>query len=330
MKKSLLFVLIIPVLAFNVAFADMQVRINKGSSRVVKVNNAQKVEALNESIASAILISEKEIIIEGKNTGTGIIKVKTVMGYETIVVKVRKLKISDKMVEIDVQILEIVNSEDLNVGIDWSILAAGGLPESGLPISTLNLIEANPMNYRVFGADFTKGQMNVLINFLITNNYGKLLAKPKLITSNGKKAQFLAGGEVPVVLVSSLGQSTVEWKEYGVGLEVKPVITKDNNITASMKAEVSNLDYGNAVNIGGNIMPAMRTRWAETTVTIEPESTIVIAGLIQNEEIKVTEGVPVLSWIPLIGELFKSTNNIKKKTELVIFVTPRIIGADSV
>ncbi|MCX8093215.1 MAG: type II and III secretion system protein, partial [Candidatus Goldbacteria bacterium] len=183
--------------------------------------------------------------------------------------------------------------------------------------------------YNFYNSNFKRGQINILIDFLVKKNYAKILAKPKLLTLNGKKAKFLAGGEVPVLTSSSLGQTNVTWKEYGVNLEMEPEITKTNNIRTRLRTEFSSLDYGNAVTIGTSKMPAVRTRWAETTITVEPENTIIIAGLIQREELKISDGVPVFSLIPLLGELFKSTTTEEKITELVIFVTPVIVGMES-
>jgi len=152
--------------------------------------------------------------------------------------------------------------------------------------------------------------------------------KPKLLASNGKKASFLSGGEVPIVTVSTTGQASVSWKKYGVSLEIDPKLTKQNRIEAQIRAEVSNLDYANAVSVGTSVVPAVKTRWAETSINVEPDNTVVIAGLIENQEMKTISGVPVLSGIPLLGELFKSVTTSDRKTELVIFVTPKISGQD--
>ncbi|MGD0566053.1 MAG: type II and III secretion system protein, partial [Candidatus Goldiibacteriota bacterium] len=229
----------------------------------------------------------------------------------------------DSMIEIDVQILEISNIAGSNCGIDWPALINGPLPANGLPLLSLNAVEQDPPSFSALGTTFSRGKINILLDFLVTGNYARILAKPKLLTSRGKSASFLSGGEVPVVTVNTQGQASVQWKSYGVNLEIDPKTGKDGAIEARIKAEVSNLDYSNAVNYGQGAIPAIKTRRAETNINVEPDNTVVIAGLIENQENKTTSGVPVLSGIPFLGELFKTTNSAERKSELVIFVTPR-------
>jgi pilus assembly protein CpaC len=230
------------------------------------------------------------------------------------------------MIEIDVQILEISRMDQFSCGIDWPALINGPLPTNGLPLLSLNAIEQAPPAFSALGTTFTRGKINILLDFLVTNNYARVLAKPKLLASNGKAASFLSGGEVPVVTVSTQGQASVQWKSYGVTLEIDPKTGKEGAIEAKIKAEVSNLDYTNAVNYGQGQIPAIKTRRAETNINVAPDNTVVIAGLIEDQQDKTSSGVPVLSGIPFLGELFKTTNSSGKKSELVIFVTPRIAG----
>jgi pilus assembly protein CpaC len=90
---------------------------------------------------------------------------------------------------------------------------------------------------------------------------------------------------------------------------------------------VSGIDDANSVNTGnGIVIPALRTRWVETTVYMRGGSTLVIAGLIDEESQKSTSGIPVISDIPILGELFRFTNDQRTQTELVIFVTPTLVG----
>jgi Flp pilus assembly secretin CpaC len=113
-----------------------------------------------------------------------------------------------------------------------------------------------------------------------------------------------------------------------VGLNITPSInTKLGGVDADIEVNVSNVDYGNAVKVGetGSV-PAMRTRRAKTTISVASDETIVIAGLLNTEKSTVTEGIPVLSWIPFLGELFKNTSQRETHTELIIFVTPHVVA----
>ncbi len=311
--------------------APSRITLKKGGSRVLKFENVQKIEIANKSVIHAVILSTEQVIVEGKKEGTAALKVYGKNNYQDeVLVKVKEPKSIEKMIEIDVQMLEIVEGSGLNFGVDWPTLLGGDNSSvgsgGGAPVSPLQLQEQNPP-LQAIGV-FERGPMNVFVDFLVNANYAKLLAKPKLLTENGEKAAFLSGGEIPIATTGNTGETQIEWKSYGVALSIKPVIKKSGNIRASLKAEVSNLDYGNAVvlSAGGGVMPAVKTRWAETTITVPENDTIIIAGLIQNEDAKVTTGVPVLSDIPLLGELFKNTRVEKRTTELVIFVTPRIIN----
>lgn len=304
---------------------DRTINIKEGISRIIKSTDIIKVEIAKKEIISATIISDKEVIVEGKKSGESLLKIYTKSGEENYYVVVKSKSKDEKMIQIDVQILEIINSNGGDFGVNWAMLLKG-TENKDLPVSPLNLKEQDP-SLLAFGK-FERGAINAMLDFLVRNNYAKLLAKPKLLASDGKKAEFLAGGEIPVALTDTQGRISVDWKKYGINLEIKSEILKNNNIKSELRAEVSNLDYANAVKIGisGGVMPAIKTRWAQTTIVLESDESIIIAGLIQDEEAKVVSGVPVLSAIPLIGEIFKSTSIENKKTELVIFVTPKIIG----
>lgn len=329
MKKIFCFLFLLFLLSC-ILQAENEITILEGSSKILEIKSVNSIEILKKEIITGIILSDEEILLDAKKVGTTGIKITTSEGVKGYIVSVKKRSKSEAMIEIDVQILEVINMDGSSFGIDWpTLIKAGDIPKSGLiPLSPLNMVEKETPVYNFYGSNFNRGQINVLIDFLVKKNYAKVLAKPKLLTLNGKKAKFLSGGEVPVLTSSSLGQTNVTWKEYGVNLEMEPEITKTNNIRARLRTEFSNLDYGNSVALGGGLMPAVRTRWAETTITVEPDNTIVIAGLIQKEELKITNGVPILSLIPLLGELFKNTTTEEKRTELVIFVTPTIIGSE--
>jgi len=328
--KRTFFAVLFVLFCFILAAAPSRINLNKGASRVLTFDSVVKAEAVNKSVISAVVLTDKQVIVEGKKEGSTALNVSGKGGYNAVVmVNVREPKSVEKMIEIDVQMLEIIEGSGLNFGVDWPTLLGGKnslVDGGGAPASPLQFGEQNPP-LQAIGV-FQRGPMNIFVDFLVNASYAKLLAKPKLLTENGEKAAFLSGGEIPIATMSSTGETKIEWKSYGVALSIKPVITKSGNIRASLKAEVSNLDYGNAVKLsaGGGVMPAVKTRWAETTITVPEDDTIIIAGLIQNEDAKVTTGVPVLSDIPLLGELFRNTHTEKRTTELVIFVTPRIIN----
>jgi pilus assembly protein CpaC len=336
MKRFFLFGTIFILAAFSVFAEGRTIDMKQGTSKIIKFEDAKKVEVIKGEVASGTIISDSEVMVDGKKEGTGVLNIYSKSGVETIVVNVKKASKSERMVELDVQVLEIASTDGADYGIDWPTLIGPNASASSDPSSTgasplgpLNVVEQSPP-LLAFGK-FQRGAINLFLDFMVKNNYAKMLAKPKLLTVSGKKAKFLSGGEIPIVNQDSQGRTSVDWKQYGVSLEIEPEIIKDDNIRADVKAEVSNLDYSNAVKIGiGGVMPAVNTRWASTTISIAPEDTMVIAGMIENQDVKVTSGVPVLSGIPLLGELFKTTHMENRKTELVIFVTTKIVETGSI
>jgi pilus assembly protein CpaC len=172
------------------------------------------------------------------------------------------------------------------------------------------------------GADFS-------IGFQGNDGYGRLLAQPKLVCASGEKAEFLAGGEVPIPLITN-NQFTVEYKKYGVILNLRPTADRNGNIQTEIEAEASEIDTSVSVSFGGSsAIPGFRTRKVKTNVTVRHGETIVLSGVFSHDEQKSVSKIPGLGHIPIVGELFKSRGFDSTKRELVIFVTPRIVNPDS-
>ena len=153
----------------------------------------------------------------------------------------------------------------------------------------------------------------------------RVLSRPRLVCASGEKAEFLAGGEIPL-LMSTQNQFSVEFKKFGIVLQVTPTADASGNIAASIYAEVSDVDRSVSVRANGIEMPGFRVRNLRTSVTVREGQTIVLSGLYSAEESKEVAKVPLLGHIPILGELFKSRSFIEHRTELAIYVTPRLIA----
>src|SRR4029077_4150996 len=141
------------------------------------------------------------------------------------------------------------------------------------------------------------------------------LAEPNLIAYNGQEASFLAGGEFPVPYVSgAVGQVSIQFKEFGVRLSLKPTIAGDV-IRLHVKPEVSTLDFNNGITLSGFRIPALTTRRAETEVELRDGQSFAVAGLMDNTSQTDKANVPVLSSLPIVGVLFKSKAERKEQTE---------------
>jgi pilus assembly protein CpaC len=169
------------------------------------------------------------------------------------------------------------------------------------------------------------------IKALQNNNVLEILAEPNLITSSGKEASFLAGGEFPYpVLQSSGGASTssaitITFKEFGIRLNFTPTLMPDGMIHLKVKPEVSSLDFSNGLIIQGFAIPALATNRVESEMDLRDGQSFAIAGLLDNRVTEILEKIPGIGDIPILGKLFQSRSVTKSKNELLIVVTPRVI-----
>jgi pilus assembly protein CpaC len=171
--------------------------------------------------------------------------------------------------------------------------------------------------------------INAQINLLIQNGYAKLLSRPNMVTLSGEKANILVGGQIPVPVSNMAGQVSIEWKDYGIKLDISPEASLDGIITSKVKAEVSAMEWNNPttkVELGPSIkIPSIRIRKAETAIALASGQTIAIGGLIAHDITRDVTKFPFLGDLPVLGQLFRSTSFIKGETELIILVTPTIV-----
>ena len=223
--------------------------------------------------------------------------------------------LAEQLVEISIEITEINNNKAKEYGIKWvDEISTGELFVTNGEGNTVypSLVEFNDwVRYTPLSAK---------LKLLQESGSAQVLSNPKLLTKSGTKARFLVGGEFPIA-VSGVSGGNVEWKEYGIITEIIPKILADNKIDLIIETELSRLDWANAV----QGLPNIAKRQARSSVILKNQQTIVIAGLIENYKDKTTSGVPILSDIPLLGTLFKNTKVRDNKTNVLIFVTPKII-----
>jgi len=180
---------------------------------------------------------------------------------------------------------------------------------------------SDALNIFAFRPDLNLG---VVIRDLQTRGLLQILAEPNLVTTNGKEASFLVGGEfpIPVLQPGSSGSVTIQFREYGIRLTFLPQITIHKTIKMHVKPEVSTIDLANGVVFNGFTIPAIATRRIETDVELGEGQSFVIGGLLDDRVTESLSSVPGLSHIPILGALFKSRDVIKTKTELLVMVTP--------
>ncbi len=244
---------------------------------------------------------------------------------------------SSKMVSMSVKITEFNTNKLSKLGINWADAISGPFAGFGHNvvgnsvfgatsiIDGTNLAAELPLNINPVLVTFGLATgIASAINLLISTGDAILLAEPRLSARSGGKAEFLAGGEIPVV-TSSISGTDVEYKEFGIILNISPIVDDENNILATINTELSAVDFSNAV--GG--VPAFITRKTTTDVSMRDGETLVLSGLIDRSVGESIEKFPILGDIPILGALFRSTDWNNDLTELVIFVTPTVFDAKS-
>ncbi len=237
----------------------------------------------------------------------------------------------DRMVQLDVQVVEIPTSRLRDLGVRWDGLSQGGV-NAGLAWDAGSrgrmkrpgeeVIETTGPASAAAGYFGVNALLSSRIAMLAQSGEAVMLAQPQLLARSGASATFLAGGEVPYASTDSRGNSTTLFKPYGVQLKITPRIDRNGVIRSLIEVEASSVDT--ALSVPGG--PALRTRRASTEFNVRSGNTLVIGGFLSRERDDAADGLPWLQDIPVLGALFSSRRYQMRETELAIFVTPKIIA----
>ena len=168
-------------------------------------------------------------------------------------------------------------------------------------------------------------RLQVAVNALEQKGLARSLAEPNLVALSGDTASFLAGGQIPIPEVGSLGAVSFGYQPYGVGLSFTPTVLRDGLINLVIKPEVSQIDTSTTVTVAGTSVPGLITRKASTTLELRDGQSFMLGGLLQNTGNTAQDQLPWLGDVPVLGALFRSSQYQKNETDLVIVVTPHIV-----
>ena len=180
-----------------------------------------------------------------------------------------------------------------------------------------------------FGIVGDKGAFLGFLEALQTESMAKLHSEPKTVTLSGSKAEFVSGGETPIITSTGIGTPSVTYKNFGTSITVVPVVLGNGKIQLDIAAEVSSLNQAAGVNIAGTIVPGFDTRSSKNKLQIEDGHTLAIGGLIQHTTNASITKVPILGDLPFLGAAFSSKNFRDTEEELIILVTPRLVDPQS-
>lgn len=166
---------------------------------------------------------------------------------------------------------------------------------------------------------------SMILSLLSQQGLAKILAEPTLVALSGQDARFHAGGEVPILIARSLGNTSVEFKRFGVLLKFTPTVLGQQTLSLKLGLEVSEPDPTAGVVLGGYTIPGFRTRSSDTTVRLRDGQSFAIAGLLSDETRHSVAKIPWLGDLPVLGALFRSTNYQRSETELLMVVTAHLV-----
>ncbi|MGF6964948.1 pilus assembly protein CpaC [Paraburkholderia sp. WC7.3g] len=235
-----------------------------------------------------------------------------------------------------VRITEVDRNITQQLGINWNAIGASGNFFGGL-FNGRAIFDAttNLFNLPSGGAfsvvgGFKAGRTTIegVLDALDQEGLLTMLAEPNLTAMSGQTASFLAGGELPIPVPQSGTTSTItiEYKPYGVALNFTPTVLADNRISLTVRPEVSQIDPSNSITLNSIVVPALTVRRMETTVELSGGQSFAIGGLLQSSTSDLVSELPGLGGLPILGKLFSSTKYQNNKSELVVIVTPYIVG----
>jgi type IV pilus assembly protein PilQ len=330
---------------------------------VVRILPIEKIRAMDEAKLTAARTKEKledlftevievsytgldnvvgparELLTErGKITADNRNKQVIITDVASVIVEIRKLvKILDtpeRQVLIEARIVEASSTFGRDLGVNWRINNdnnPGDLPSNSADLSggggfllTPSIASsglAGGITFGQIGIDSTV--LDLRISALETSGNGKVISRPRVTTLNGEEATISQGTQIPYQTVSDKG-TTTEFKSAELSLKVTPVINPDGSVI--LEIDASNSSLGSTVATGAGSAPAIDTKNAKTKLLVMDGETTVIGGIFVESENFGEAGIPFLRKIPILGHLFRSNSQSSTRSELLIFITPRIVN----
>lgn len=246
-------------------------------------------------------------------------------------------------IRLEAQIIEINTSNEKDLGIQYWSPALGDNTSGSSSNSNSSDITRGSAGLFYAGENFKNNSrggtlgwfgrrisnVNASLQALITTGKARILSRPSITTMSGQKANILIGGRIPIPTSAGDGEISIDWREYGIRLNIEPVVDAENKITSKVHAEVSTLDYGHGVKENDFTIPALASREADAVINVRSGMTMAIGGLLNSEDGKTIKKIPLLGDIPIIGQFFRHTTKTRDNRELVILITPTLVADDT-
>jgi len=284
-----------------------------------------KAQDMSSKITSIMTAESQKVTIQTDDRTNSIIVTSTPEGLLATAALITKLDIRPEQVLIEAKIVEISVGDTKDIGINWTLNRdVVGHTDSRITEEAQSLTPSQAtIGSFTYGYLRSDVQLTARLAAAQTKGNARILSQPRIATLNNMEAKIVVGGQIPYsqTTIGAGGVSTqsTSFMTVGIQLTVTPTINADGRITMKVSPQVSNVTRITALG------PETRTKQADTTVLVKNGETIVIGGLITQDERKDASQIPLLGDLPVLGHFFKSYHDDKQKTELMIFLTPYIM-----
>ncbi len=272
------------------------------------------------------ILSKRGSVVIDKHTNTLFVQ-DTPARLEAVRSMIKQIDVPVRQVVIEARIVDANEGVIKDLGTNLSYSGPGGFKVGantrGTVGANVNLPgggTAGQFTFSLFNAASTK-LLNLTINALETDNKGKVISNPRVVTGDNLEATIEQGQEIPYTVSSTTGSPTTSFKKATLSLKVTPKITPDDNV--NLKVTVTDDTIG-AVPAGSTV-PALNTKRVDTSVQVENGGTVVLGGIYKQTNQTDIGKVPLLGDIPVMGALFRQKKVTDTRTEMLIFITPKIM-----
>ncbi len=237
----------------------------------------------------------------------------------------------DHQVQLEVIFAEVSRTGTREMGINLAWLPAGIdvllTDGSAMSVDSAGVLETlfNPTSLNIYAAVAQGVNIVGLLNILDNYQLAKLIAQPTLVSMSGQQAEFLAGGQVPLPTPNAQGNVTIKFQAFGTQLRFTPTVLSNDVIDIQVGLELSEIDDAASVRLGAFSIPGFSVRSVYSHVRLRSGETFAIAGLLKERITMVRAEVPGLGRIPVLGALFRKISHYREETEIMVYVTPRLI-----
>ena len=279
-------------------------------------------DQIYQTIGGLVGTTKKEIEYKSSDDGSGSASVTldhmTKKIWENVIDRMT-IRSSSQQVNVKLTVVEVTKQFTDALGIEWSSLTLDSIINGGSSTNT-----AGVFSLIGFKGGFDAGNISTVINAVKNDSIAKVLAQPNLTVLSGESASFLVGGEIPIVFDSGSNDSTtVQYKEYGIRLNIGAKVNRKDKIRLYVSNELSNVTGSYTYN--SYAIPTINTRRTQSTIELADGDSFVIGGLLTESDRETLSKVPYAGDIPILGAFARNSQTEREKSELVVFATVKLV-----